>query len=192
MRWEHADIAYQLLNTLEKDASDALTYSLLSDFLFGNEDGSQLPESLNDAKRFKELLRWSAAQWGDLLEKYYLDANSLTVIGKPSAALADKLEKETNARVAKRVADLGEDGLKKLKDHIEDAQKANDVEVPQKILSDFKIPDVEGIRWIDVKSAGAGKNNGNFDNTVQEHLAKDKAELPFFMQFERKCRSPEL
>jgi len=59
----------KLLNTLEKDASDALTYSLLSDFLFGKEDSSELPESLNDVKRFKKLLTWSASQWGDLLEK---------------------------------------------------------------------------------------------------------------------------
>lgn len=159
---------------------------MLSDFLFGKEDGSELPESLSDAKRFKELLGWNASKWADLLEKYYLDANSLTIIGKPSAALADKLEKETNERVAKRVSDLGEAGLKKLQDKIEDAQKANDVEVPQNILSDFKIPDVAGIRWIDVKSAGAGTNKGKFDNAVQERLSKDDTELPYFIQFERK------
>ena len=122
--------------------------------------------------------------------RYYLAANSLTVIGKPSASLADKLEKETNALVSKRVSELGESGLKKLQDNIEAAQKANDVEVPQDILSGFKIPDVDGIRWIDVKSAGAGKNNGKFDNEVQARLAKDDVELPYFVQFERESQCP--
>ena len=57
------------MNTLEKDASDALTTALLSDFLFGAEDGKDLPESLDDMKRFKELLSWSGQQWADLLRK---------------------------------------------------------------------------------------------------------------------------
>lgn len=63
-------VSLQLLNTLEKDAADALTYSLLSDFLFGAEDSSDLPKSLDDIKRFKELLSWDAKKWGDLLEKW--------------------------------------------------------------------------------------------------------------------------
>lgn len=59
----------QLLNTLESDAGDALTYALLTDFLFGAEDSSQLSDSLNDIKRFKTLQNWTAADWANLLEK---------------------------------------------------------------------------------------------------------------------------
>lgn len=175
----------KLLNTLEKDAADALTYSLLSDFLFGAEDSSDLPKSLDDIKRFKELLSWDAKKWGNLLEKYYLDASSLTIIGKPSASLADRLEAETKAREEKRQTELGEAGLKKLADKIEQAQKENDRDIPPEMLKDFKIPDVAGIRWIDVASAGAGTNKGSFgDNDVQKHLEKDTTDLPYFIQFE--------
>ena len=124
-----------------------------------------------------------------LFRRYYLDANSLTIIGKPSASLADKLEKETNDLVSHRVSELGEAGLKKLQDNIEAAQKTNDVEVPQEILSGFKIPDVDGIRWIDVKSAGAGKNKREFGNEVQSRLEKDDVDLPYFIQFEREWLS---
>ena len=120
------------------------------------------------------------------LYRYYLDASSLTVIGKPSASLADRLEAETKAREEKRQTELGEAGLKKLADKIEQAQKENDRDIPPEMLKDFKIPDVAGIRWIDVTSAGAGTNKGSFgDNDVQKHLEEDTTDLPYFIQFER-------
>lgn len=59
----------QLLNTLETDASDSLTTALLSDFLFGAGDSSELPESLDDMKRFRTLQKWTGEEWADLLEK---------------------------------------------------------------------------------------------------------------------------
>jgi hypothetical protein len=54
------------------------------------------------------------------------------------------------------------------------------------MLSSFKIPDVKGIRWIDVKSASAGTNPAKFDNEIRSHISKDKVDLPYFVQFERK------
>merc|ERR1719359_393981 len=174
----------KLLNTLEKDAADALTVSLLSDFLFGSADGKDLPHSLDDIKRFKELLTWNASQWAELLQKYYLDNPSLTVIGKPSAKMAVRLEKETAERLQKTQAKFGEEGLRKLEEQLKKAQEQNDLDIPPEMLSSFKIPDVAGIRWIDVKSAAAGTNEASFDNAVQSHLKKDKVDLPYYVQFE--------
>ena len=83
-------------------------------------------------------------------------------------------------------ARLGEDGLKKIADKVKHAQEENDRDIPSEMLSSFKIPDVNGIRWIDVKSASGGTNPAKFDNEIQQHISKDKADLPYFLQFERK------
>lgn len=117
--------------------------------------------------------------------RYYLEKPSLTIIGKPSAKLASELRKQTKARLADRQKTLGEEGLKKLQDKLDDAQKANDIEAPSEVISNFKIPDVEGIRWISVESAAAGSNSQKFSNQVQSHVQQDCADLPYFLQFER-------
>ena len=120
-----------------------------------------------------------------MCRSFYLDHPCLTVIGKPSSNLADKLDKETKDRLEKTKARLGADGLERLGQKLKDAQKSNDTEIPPEMLSRFKVPSVDGIRWLDVKSAAAGTNSNNFPNEVQYHLAKDEAKLPYFIQFER-------
>lgn len=121
----------------------------------------------------------------DTRSSFYLDQPALVVIGKPSAKLADTLAKETADRLAKTRTRLGEDGLKKIERRVEDAQKENDRPIPPEMLSSFKVPDVGGIRWIDVQSGSAGSNSKSFKNRVQEHLSGDQTELPYFLQFER-------
>lgn len=118
--------------------------------------------------------------------RYYLARPALTIIGKPSAKLAATLRKETKERVSDRRKKLGEDGLRDLQDKLDAAQKANDVEAPLEVIEKFKIPDVESIRWITVETAGAGSNTTRFDSAVQRHIDQDNADLPYFLQFERK------
>ena len=117
--------------------------------------------------------------------RYYLEKPSLTIIGKPSAKLASDLRKQTKERLAERQKTLGEQGLKKLQDKLDAAQQENDVEAPSEVISNFKIPDVEGIRWINVDSAAAGRNPQRFSNRVQSYIEHDAADLPYFLQFER-------
>lgn len=117
--------------------------------------------------------------------RYYLEKPSLTIIGKPSAKLASQLRKQTKERLAQRQTELGEEGLQKLQDKLDAAQQANDIEAPSDVISNFKIPDVEGIRWISVNSAAAGSNTQRFSNTVQSHVQADTSDVPYFLQFER-------
>lgn len=121
-----------------------------------------------------------------------MDNASIRVIGKPSAALADKLEKETKERTTATQKKYGEEGLKKLQTDLEAAQKANDHEIPEDVLRKFKIPDVSSIRWIEVhsarpKSQTKSKTNAfvEQDNDVQAHIDADHADLPLFLQFDR-------
>lgn len=121
--------------------------------------------------------------------RYYLEKPSLTIIGKPSAKLANELRKQTKDRLAERQKKLGQEGLKKLQEELDAAQKANDVEAPAEVIENFKIPDVEGIRWINVESAAAGKNSKSYSNKVQQHIQKQAVDLPYFLQFERETPS---
>lgn len=121
----------------------------------------------------------------DQICRFYLEKPALTIIGKPSAKLANELRKEAKTRLAERQKRFGEEGLKKLQDKLDTAQKENDVEAPPDVIADFKIPDVESIRWINVESAAAGSNDKHFSNKVQTHVEKDGTQLPYFLQFER-------
>lgn len=103
--------------------------------------------------------------------------------------MAVRLEKETAERLEKTRAKFGEEGLRQLEEQLKKAQEQNDLDIPPEMLSSFKIPDVAGIRWIDVKTAGAGSNKAKFDNDVQRHLDQDKVDLPYFVQFEREYTS---
>lgn len=122
------------------------------------------------------------------LFRYHADAPCITIVGEPSAALADKLEKEEKARIADNVSKYGEDGLAKLAKEISDAQADNDKPIPSEIISQFKVPNVAGIEWITVESArshGVARDDNLPSNAVQKHIDADESDLPLFVQFDR-------
>jgi len=121
-------------------------------------------------------------------DRFYVHAPALTIVGKPSASLADKLRDDAKAVVDANVKKYGEDGLAKLAKKVEDAQAENDKPIPPEILRDYKIPDVNGIDWIKVetgRSGGVAKEDGAKKGPVQDHLDADGAQLPLFVQYDR-------
>ncbi|KAK4057568.1 hypothetical protein OIO90_001213 [Microbotryomycetes sp. JL221] len=177
----------QLLDGVETDPADILSTAILADVLFGDEDASELEPSLKSLSHYHALEKWSADDWAQLLNKYIAGAPSITIVGQPSAALADKIEKEEKARIAANVAKFGEQGLAKLAKEIEDAQKDNDKPIPTQVISQFKVPDVKGIEWIKVDSArsrGVAFNDELPMNEAQKHIDADGVELPLFVQFD--------
>jgi Zn-dependent M16 (insulinase) family peptidase len=122
------------------------------------------------------------------LSRWYIDNPSIAVIGKPSAAMADRLEKETQERLAANRERFGEEGLRRLQEELEEAQKENDIAIPPEIISGFKVPSVDSIRWIDVKTARARsqivKDQAASTKELQDHVDKDGSVLPYFVQFD--------
>lgn len=53
-----------------------------------------------------------------------------------------------NARIETRKRELGEEGLKKLAQKLEDAKAKNDRPIPQEVIDKFRIPGVESIHFI--------------------------------------------
>lgn len=59
----------QLLNNLETKPADAFADVIISDFLYGKLDGSDLAQSMDDMRRFDQLEKYTSQQWVDLLRK---------------------------------------------------------------------------------------------------------------------------
>lgn len=59
----------QLRSKIESSKGDAFSVTVITDFLYGKEDGSELRQALNEMDGYKILRKWSSKQWTDLLKK---------------------------------------------------------------------------------------------------------------------------
>ncbi|KAI0271378.1 Metalloenzyme, LuxS/M16 peptidase-like protein [Gloeopeniophorella convolvens] len=179
----------QLRSKLESDGGDAFSTTMIANFLYGREDGSQIEEALDEIKLYNQLRTWTSKQWTDLIQKYFIDPKRVIVRGKPSAAVADRLEKEEKARIAKQKEALGPEGLAKAVKELEEAKAEHEKPIPSEILKSFPVPDVKSISWIPVQSVqqvGTGRpgRSKSLDNEVARHINADGSPLPFFVQYD--------
>lgn len=185
----------KLLNQLETKPADSFADVFITDFLYGDENGRDLQASIDSMRRFDALEKYDSATWTAILQKWLIDNPRIVVSGRPSADLAEKIKSETQALIEKRKNDLGEQGLAKLDKALQEAQKANDVEVPKEMLSQFKIPDVKSINWIPVGTVSEGhiassplssdtSTSNALDEQLKQHLNKDQDwSPPLFVQW---------
>ena len=161
------------------------TDSIISDFLFGKRDGSTL-RSLGNLREYDELESWTENQWKNFLRKWISDAHHISILGKPSAKMSKKLEEEEKARVADQVARLGEAGLKRLEERLNEAKAQNDREIPRGLLEQFKVPDTSSIHFISTTTARSGeaRKMGESQNYIQDLVDKDQSDFPLFIHFE--------
>nr|GAT54909.1 predicted protein [Mycena chlorophos] len=180
----------QLRSKLESAKGDTFSGTIIADFLYGAEDGSDLEASLDEIRQYAALRTWSSGQWTELLQKYYIQPNSVVVRGTPSASMADKLDKDEKARIAAQVAELGEQGLKKAQKELEDAKAEHDRPIPSEVLLNFPVPSVKSIAFIPVKSfqepgtSRAPSINPLASKTLSHHVTDDGEALPFFVQYD--------
>ena len=81
------------------------------------------------------------------LSRYYVSAESLSVIGKPSSAAAAKVKAEEEQRISTRKADLGVDKLKELEEELEEAKAESDRPPPSDMISGFPLTDASSIAY---------------------------------------------
>lgn len=140
------------------------------------------PAEVNCSKCFIMLLK--------IPSRYYVNPPSVVVCGQPSSALADRLEKDEKARIARQVATLGPDGLERAKLALEAAKAEHDESIPQEILTSFPVPNVNSISWIPVQSVqerGIGRSNSSMamrPTELSRHIETDGGALPFFVQYD--------
>ncbi|KAF5390191.1 hypothetical protein D9757_002846 [Collybiopsis confluens] len=180
----------QLRSKIESSKGETFVGSIISDVLYGTEDGSEISANLAEFEYYSAVKAWTSKQWTDLLQKYYIDPPSVVVIGRPSAELAEKLEKDEKKRLEAQAKALGPEGLKAAKKELEEAKAEHDRPIPTEVLTQFQIPNVSSISWIPVSSyteKGKGRSNAAVPATPSE-LARiiktDGEELPFFVEYD--------
>ncbi|KAK2630019.1 hypothetical protein QTJ16_000839 [Diplocarpon rosae] len=158
---------------------------VINDFLFGKRDGSTLRE-FGTVSEYDKLEEWTDVQWRDFLKRWISDANHISLLGKPSKAMADKIKSSEEARIAARKKELGPEGLKELAEKLKLAIAKNDIEIPASVLQKWPVPSVDSIHFIESTSARSGlaKKLGVPENRAQEIIDTAKSDLPIFLQFE--------
>ena len=129
-------------------AGDYMATGIITDFLFGEQDGSTL-KHMESLKAYDVLETWKDEDWRKFLRTWMADAHHVSILGKPSAKLAKKIKEEEKVRVAERVKNLGEAGLKELARKVEEAKALNDIPIPEEVIGQFEVPGTESIHFID-------------------------------------------
>ncbi|KAF2474509.1 zinc metalloprotease-like protein [Lindgomyces ingoldianus] len=159
---------------------------IIKDHLFGDRNGSDLHEALASLSVFDELEKWDEEEWRGFLKKWISGAHHVSILGKPSIALSEKQKADEVARVKAQQERLGEEGLKKLAEKLEQAKAENDKPIPGDIIEKLKVPGTESIHFFDTVTARSGlaKKMGNLDNKIQKIIDKDENGLPLFIHLE--------
>jgi Zn-dependent M16 (insulinase) family peptidase len=160
--------------------------NIITDYLFGNRDGSTLKD-LQSLDEYDDLEKWTDDQWRRFLSEWIADAKHVSVLGKPSLELANKLKADEEARIAKRKSELGEAGLKKLGERLEAAKKKNDEPIPPEVLDRWSVPSTESIHFIesDTARSGPARSLGLGSGPAQKFIDQAPAgKHPLFIQFE--------
>ncbi|PGH07704.1 hypothetical protein GX51_01713 [Blastomyces parvus] len=168
-----------------ESSSYPFAYYVITDFLFGQRDGSTL-RHVASLQEYDELEKWHDKQWRDFIKHWISEAPHVSVLGVPSAKLAAKLKADELSRVQERQKALGKEGLKQLAEKLEEAKAENDKEIPQGELAKFKVPGVESIPFIKTTTAKSGiaLSAGRPNNRIQQIVDTDMSESPLFIHFE--------
>lgn len=59
----------QLLSKLESAKGDTFSGTVITDFLYGATDGSDLPASMDEINQYDDLRAWTSADWTNLLQE---------------------------------------------------------------------------------------------------------------------------
>lgn len=195
MRTEIQREKLRTLEQLESGPQDFISDVVVTDFMYGERSGKDLLEIRNDMERLDILDKWTAQQWADLIKTYLVDNPRLVVTARPSAKMASELRAESKAALKERKERFGEEGLKRLGKELDEARRANDAPIPEKVISDFPIPSPLTINWIPLGVGRAlpspqagipslGPDLNQLDKDVQVHVDQDPTQLPFFVQFD--------
>ena len=161
---------------------------VITDYLFGNRDGSTL-DDVRTLRHYTETLSsWKESQWKDFIKRYISEAHHVSLLGVPSARLSQQLKIDEESRLEAQKKRLGSDGLKKKADFLKAAQEENDRPFPDAVWTDFQVPPVESIHFIHTSGARAGPafKFGRPDNKYQQMIESDGGteSYPLFIAFE--------
>ena len=159
---------------------------IIADFLYGKKDGSTL-ENVGTLREYEvELTGWSQEQWRTFIKTYISDAHHVSILGRPSAKLLEKLKSDESTRIERQKERLGPDGLARMAEKLEKAKAENDREIPKEMLAKFKVPSTKSIHFVTTSPArvGPAPKVGRPQNKYQKMIDSDSTDVPLFIDFE--------
>lgn len=182
-------IAQQRLKVIERTEKSPLILSnvAISEFVYGNPDGSDLRKWAGDLSEYDTLESWTAEQWTALINQYFVENKLASVINRPSAKLNAALKQQNKEMAESIKRKYGKEGLEKLGNRLKEAQDRNDTPIPEVELTRFGKPDVSKIQFIDTASyrAGANTDEGYIQDKFSDALQKDTPpEFPLYIHYE--------
>lgn len=164
----------------------AFADEVIADFLYGKRDGSTL-ENVGTLHEYEVVLaNWTQEEWRTFIQTYISDAHHVSILGKPSAKLSEKLKSDEAARIDAQKKSLGPDGLRSMEDKLNKAKAENDREIPKDILGQFKVPSTDSIHFVTTSPARVGPalEVGRPKNKYQKIVDSDASDVPMFIDFE--------
>lgn len=146
----------KILNSLEQSPHETLAEAVILDFLYSNQP-QQLEESVACTSRLQQLKNKDHQFWISLLQQVLLDSPYVCLIGKPSAALGEKLAHDEKERVQLQIEKLGCQGLEKLKEQLQRSVELNEMPVPPGLIQTLPIPEPNNIPLFELSTIRNGK-----------------------------------
>ena len=170
---------------VEKNGDSALSQAAITDFLYGNPDGSTLVESLKDMADFDALAKWDKQKWDDLRTRILVHNKPVIVLGKPSSQLYDKIEKDSAEFIAKRKASLTPKDIEQMKTELQSAIDKNDKPIPKDLLQKFEIENpVKSVDFIKTETINTSLDNADDGELVRKIMAEKPKDFPLYLYAE--------
>ncbi|KAK6619201.1 hypothetical protein RUM44_003583 [Polyplax serrata] len=141
----------ETLTSLENQPHDSIAFMVIGDMLYGNTP-DDLRERLNAKDMLDRMVVEQEGYWKGLVKKYFLEAPSVTVRGKPSRSEQEKLTEIEEQRVVKQIELLGPEGLRLKEKTLAEAIKMNEIQPPEELLTKLPIPDTNKITFHSIHS----------------------------------------
>ncbi|QLL34335.1 hypothetical protein HG536_0G01940 [Torulaspora globosa] len=172
----------------EKNGDTVLSQAVITDFLYGNEDGSSLEKSLKDLSDFDELQKWSQEKWQQFLHRLFVNNKPVIIKGVPSSSMYEQLQKEREELIQKRETVYGVEEKAKLHQLLSSAKSHNSKPIPSSLLKEFTIQDPsDSVNFITTRSITAIENfehNDAADQVTKDILAQRPKDFPLFLHLE--------
>ncbi|CAB4256608.1 similar to Saccharomyces cerevisiae YOL098C Putative metalloprotease [Maudiozyma barnettii] len=167
----------------EKNGDSALSQAVITDFLYGNQDGSSLSESLKDISDFTALAEWSVEKWQNLLDRVFIKNKPVIVLGRPSSSLYEKNETSTKEFISKRKAENSPDNINKMKDDLKKASLKNEKTIPESLLSKFHIENpAQSVDFISTETVEVmNKSSGNYTSWNESVFKNKPKDFPLYV-----------
>ncbi|XP_064616831.1 uncharacterized protein C05D11.1-like [Liolophura sinensis] len=140
----------EALNSVEDDPHSTLAFICIEDFLFGDTQ-DDLEIKVNAIRSYRKMKSEPENFWRNLLNQYFVDKPYILIIGDPSKSLMEEMGQSEKDRIADQQKILGESGLKKKGDVLEEAIEENEKEAPEDVITKVAVPDVAKIQFLPIK-----------------------------------------